>query len=226
MKSDFINNMTHEFKTPIATISVATDSILSEKVIGDREKVEYFAGMIKKENRRMNRQVEDILTIARLEKNEIDFRWEKVNLHEVITEVCDVIRVQVEQRGGKILSVLEAEFPVVRADRQHISNVVFNLLDNANKFSPSEPDITVKTEDLDSGFKFSVTDKGSGMTHQVLGKIFERFYRLSSGNVHNVKGFGLGLSYVKAVVEAHGGMVTAESEPGKGSTFLVTIPAE
>ena len=172
----------------------------------------------------MNRQVEDILTIARLEKNEIDFRWEKVNLHEVITEVCDVIRVQVEQRGGKILSVLEAEFPVVRADRQHISNVVFNLLDNANKFSPSEPDITVKTEGVASGIKFSVTDKGSGMTQQVQGKIFERFYRQSSGNVHNVKGFGLGLSYVKAVVEAHGGMVTVESEPGKGSTFGVTIP--
>jgi two-component system phosphate regulon sensor histidine kinase PhoR len=224
MKSDFINNMTHEFKTPIATISVATDSILSEKVIGDREKVEYFAGMIKKENRRMNRQVEDILTIARLEKNEIDFRWEKVNLHEVITEVCEVVRVQVEQRGGKIQSLLEAESPVVRADRQHISNVVFNLLDNANKFSPSEPDITVKTEGVASGIKFSVTDKGSGMTQQVQGKIFERFYRQSSGNVHNVKGFGLGLSYVKAVVEAHGGMVTVESEPGKGSTFGVTIP--
>jgi two-component system, OmpR family, phosphate regulon sensor histidine kinase PhoR len=224
MKADFINNMTHEFKTPIATISVASDSILDEKVIRNREKVAYFASMIKKENQRMNRQVEDILTIARLEKKELEFKWEMVNIHEIIAEVCDVIRVQVEQRNGYVSEDLKAGQPVLPADRQHISHMIFNLLDNANKYSPENPEIIVQTSDNDQGLLLSISDKGIGMTRQVLGRIFERFYRQPSGNVHNVKGFGLGLSYVKAVVEAHKGSVSVDSEPGKGSTFYLFLP--
>jgi two-component system, OmpR family, phosphate regulon sensor histidine kinase PhoR len=224
MKADFINNMTHEFKTPIATISVASDSILDEKVIRNREKVAYFVSMIKKENQRMNRQVEDILTIARLEKKELEFKWEMVNIHEIIAEVCDVIRVQVEQRNGVVSEDLKAGRPVILADRQHISHMIFNLLDNANKYSPENPEIMVQTSDNDQGLLLSISDKGIGMTRQVLGRIFERFYRQPSGNVHNVKGFGLGLSYVKAVVEAHKGSVSVDSEPGKGSTFYLFLP--
>ncbi len=224
MKADFINNMTHEFKTPIATISVASDSILNKKVIGDQEKVEYFAGMIKKENQRMNRQVEDILTIARLEKKEFGFRWEDVDIHEVITEVSDVIRVQVEQRNGRILAVFEATKTIIRADRRHISNVVFNLLDNANKYSPDQPDITIKTTNRNLEISVVVDDRGIGMTRQVQSRIFERFYRQPSGNIHNIKGFGLGLNYVKAVVEAHEGNITVHSEPGHGSTFELFFP--
>jgi two-component system, OmpR family, phosphate regulon sensor histidine kinase PhoR len=224
MKAEFINNMTHEFKTPIATISVATDSILNEKVISDRDKVEYFAAMIKKENQRMNQQVEDILTIARLEKKELDFKWEMVDIHELISEVCDVIRIQVEQRGGKILTVLDSRKPVIRADRQHLSNAVFNLLDNANKYSPVTPEITVRITGKDQGLLLTVADKGTGMSKQVQSKIFERFYRQPSGNVHNVKGFGLGLSYVKAIVEAHRGTISVHSELGKGSTFTLLLP--
>jgi two-component system, OmpR family, phosphate regulon sensor histidine kinase PhoR len=224
MKADFINNMTHEFKTPIATISVASDSILDEKVIGNREKVAYFAFMIKKENQRMNRQVEDILTIARLEKKEFEFKWERLNVHEIIAEVCDVIRVQVEQRNGRVTEELKAGRPVILADRHHISHMIFNLLDNANKYSPENPEIIVQTSDNNLGLELSISDKGTGMTRQVLGHIFERFYRQPSGNVHNVKGFGLGLSYVKAVVEAHKGRISVESEPGKGATFTVFLP--
>jgi two-component system, OmpR family, phosphate regulon sensor histidine kinase PhoR len=224
MKADFINNMTHEFKTPIATISVASDSILDEKVIKDRKKVEYFASMIKKENQRMNRQVEDILTIARLEKKELDFKWEMINIHEIITEVCDVIRVQVEQRNGIVVEELLAGQPVILADRQHISHMIFNLLDNANKYSPEKPEIIVQTSNNDRGLLLSISDKGIGMTRLVQSRIFERFYRQPSGNVHNVKGFGLGLSYVKAVAEAHKGTIAVESEPGAGSTFYLFLP--
>jgi two-component system phosphate regulon sensor histidine kinase PhoR len=193
-------------------------------VIGDKSKVEYFASMIKKENQRMNRQVEDILTIARLEKKELGFKWEVVNIHEVITEVSDVIRVQVEQRLGTLSEKLLANNPLVRSDRQHISHVIFNLLDNAIKYSPEKPEITIETGNTPDGCLIRVSDKGIGMNRQVQGRIFERFYRQPSGNVHNVKGFGLGLSYVKAVAEAHGGQITVESEVGKGSTFTVFLP--
>lgn len=224
MKADFINNMTHEFKTPIATISVASDSILDQKVIGDQSKVAYFASMIKKENQRMNRQVEDILTIARLEKKELGFKWELVNIHEVIAEVADVIRVQVEQRQGTLNELLSATNPLIRSDLQHISHVIFNLLDNALKYSPGNPEITIETGNTREECLIRVTDKGIGMNRQVQSRIFERFYRQQGGNVHNVKGFGLGLSYVKAIVEAHNGRITVESEVGKGSTFTVFLP--
>jgi len=224
MKADFINNMTHEFKTPIATISVAADSIMDQKVIGDREKVAYFSSMIKKENQRMNRQVEDILTIARLEKKELGFKWEMINIHEVISEVVDVIRLQVEQRLGTLEEKLLATTPQIRSDRQHISHVIFNLLDNAMKYSPEKPEITIETGNTPDEFLIIVRDNGIGMSRQVQGRIFERFYRQPSGNVHNVKGFGLGLSYVKAVVEAHSGRISVESEVGKGSTFMVFLP--
>ncbi len=224
IKSDFINNMTHEFKTPIATISVAADSIFNEKVLADPAKLRYFAGMIKKENNRMNRQVEDILTIARLDKKEFEFRWETVNLHDLVREGVEGIEIQVEKKGGSISAHLDATNPIIVADRTHLTNAIYNLLDNACKYSPQAPDITLSTRNTTSGIILSVADKGIGMTRQVQGKIFERFYRQSSGNVHNVKGFGLGLSYVKAVVEANGGTISVHSEPGKGSTFELSLP--
>ena len=224
MKSDFINNMTHEFKTPIATISVATDSIVNEKVLNDPGQIRYFAGMIKKENTRMNRQVEDILTIARLDKKEFDFHWEPENVHELIEDAVQSIILQVEKRGGIIETNLNAMNSVVTTDKTHFSNVIYNLLDNANKYSPGQPEITLKTVNKTNGVVISVEDKGIGMTRAVQGKIFERFYRQTSGNIHNVKGFGLGLSYAKAVVEANRGTISVQSEPGKGSKFDLFLP--
>ncbi len=224
MKSDFINNMTHEFKTPIATISVATDSINNEKVIQNPEKVRYFTGMIKKENTRMNRQVEDILTIARLDKKEFDFSWETVNIHELIEDAIQSIILQIEKRDGKIEAHLDAKNPMVITDKNHCTNIIYNLLDNANKYSAEVPEIKITTENKSKGVIISVEDKGIGMNKSVQSKIFERFYRQTSGNIHNVKGFGLGLSYVKAVVEANHGTITVQSEPGKGSRFDLFIP--
>ncbi len=224
MKSDFINNMTHEFKTPIATISVATDSINNEKVIQNPEKIKYFTGMIKKENTRMNRQVEDILTIARLDKKEFEFSWEAVNIHELIQDAIQGIVLQIEKRAGIIDTKLNAKNPVVTTDKIHCTNIIYNLLDNANKYSPDAPEIRITTESKTKGVLISVEDKGIGMSKLVQSKIYERFYRQTTGNIHNVKGFGLGLSYVKAVVEANQGTISVHSEPGKGSRFDVFIP--
>ncbi len=224
MKSDFINNMTHEFKTPIATISVATDSITNAKVLGDPERIRYFAGMIKKENTRMNRQVEDILTIARLDRKDFEFHWEPIDAHELIKDAVQGITLQIEKRGGLIDLDLKAANSVITTDKIHCTNVVYNLIDNANKYSPDAPQIKIVTKNLPKGILISVSDKGIGMNKAVQAKIFERFYRQTSGNVHNVKGFGLGLSYVKAVIEANYGTISVSSEPGKGSKFDVFLP--
>ncbi|WP_430971794.1 sensor histidine kinase [Sunxiuqinia rutila] len=224
MKSDFINNMTHEFKTPIATISVAADSIKNEKVIRQPDKINYFIDMIKKENFRMNRQVEDILTIARLDKKEFDFKWEPINLHHLIEDAIESIILQVEKRGGKIETELQAVNPTVTTDRTHCANIIYNLLDNANKYSEDSPQIKLETHNNSKGVIIRVSDKGIGMSKSVQGRIFERFYRQTSGNIHNVKGFGLGLSYVKAIVEANQGTISVHSELGKGSQFEVFLP--
>ncbi|QGY44993.1 GHKL domain-containing protein [Maribellus comscasis] len=224
MKSDFINNMTHEFKTPIATISVATDSITNNKVIQNPEKIKYFTGMIKKENTRMNRQVEDILTIARLDKKEFEFLWEPVDVHDLIQDAVQGIILQIEKREGKIETHFNAKNPVVTTDKMHCTNIIYNLLDNANKYSAELPDIKITTASKPKGVLISVEDKGIGMSKSVQSKIFERFYRQTSGNIHNVKGFGLGLSYVKAVVEANQGAITVHSEAGKGSRFDLFVP--
>jgi two-component system phosphate regulon sensor histidine kinase PhoR len=224
MKTDFINNMTHEFKTPIATISLAADSIINEKVIREPERIGYYVDMIKKENTRMNRQVEDILTIARLDKRDFEFKWEAVDLHRLIEDVSESIRLQVDKRGGKLIMKLEAMNPIVTTDRAHCSNLIYNLLDNANKYSPDNPQLEIATRNTDKGVLVSVSDRGIGMSKAVQTKIFERFYRQTSGNIHNVKGFGLGLSYVRAIVEANKGSIQVRSEPGKGSCFEVFLP--
>ena len=224
MKSDFINNMTHEFKTPIATISVAADSIVNQKIIDNPERIRYYIEMIKKENIRMNQQVEDILTIARLDKKDFEFKWEAVNLHEVIEDAIQSIVLQVEKKGGSITSELMAVNPVATSDASHFANMVYNLLDNANKYSSGAPEIKISTRNTVKGVLIVVEDKGIGMTRTVQSHIFERFYRQTSGNIHNVKGFGLGLSYVKAVLEANRGSISVHSELGKGSRFEVFIP--
>ncbi len=224
MQADFINNMTHEFKTPLATISLAADTIANSRVISDQDKVRHFVGMIKKENSRMNSQVETILQIATLDKHEMDFRFSETDLHDVIIKAIDTIEIQVTERGGMINRHLEAGNSIITGDAEHLRNLVHNLLDNANKYSERAPEITITTGSNESGIILSVQDKGIGMSKTVQNRVFERFYRESSGNIHNVKGFGLGLNYVKAITDAHGGTVTVESEQGAGSIFRVFLP--
>ena len=224
IKSDFINNMTHEFKTPIATISLAADTITNPKIINNEASIRHFIGMIKKENSRMNKKVETILQIASLDKKEIEFRFENVSMHTIIEHAVETIDIQVQQRNGRIAIYNEAADPVVFGDSEHLSSLVNNLLDNALKYSPDSPEITIRTKNADGGIIVSVEDKGIGMSKSVQSKIFERFYRQSSGNVHDVKGFGLGLNYARAIIEAHKGNISVFSEPGKGSRFDVFLP--
>ncbi len=225
MKSDFINNMTHEFKTPIATISLAADTISNPKVINDETKVLQFVGMIKKENSRMNKKVETILQIASLDKKEIQFKFENISMHTIIEHVLETMDIQIQQKKGNVIKTYNSQDPVIYGDQEHLSNLVNNLLDNAVKYSPEKPEITIRTWNVDHGFVFSVEDKGIGMTKAVQSKIFERFYRQTSGNVHDVKGFGLGLNYARAIIDAHKGTIHVLSEPGKGSKFEVYLPS-
>ncbi len=224
MKSDFINNMTHEFKTPIATISLAADTISNPKIINDEGRVKHFISMIKKENTRMNKQVENILQISSLDRSEMEFNYSETDMHSIIKRSIETIEIQVEGRNGNIFFYPEAADPVVYGDREHLTNLIHNLLDNANKYSVNEPEITLTTFNKNGYFVVSVADKGMGMTRAVQSKIFDRFYRQTSGNIHNIKGFGLGLSYVKEIVDAHNGDIKVFSESGKGTTFEVYLP--
>ncbi len=224
IKSDFINNMTHEFKTPIATISLAVDSIKDHRVQSDKVKFDYFTKIIREENKRMNAQVENVLQMALIEKGEFIIKREEINIHTIIQNAVEFISIQVENKEGKIISLLNATFPILFGDSIHLSNVIFNLLDNANKYSPFKPEILIETKNLKNGLTVRVSDKGLGMSKDTQKNIFEKFYRVPTGNIHDIKGFGLGLSYVKAVIEQHKGWINVESDPGKGSTFEFFLP--
>ncbi len=224
MKSDFINNMTHEFKTPIATISLATDSITNPMISGNPEKVQRFANIIKQENRRMNKQVEKVLQMALLDKQDFQLKITRVDVHEVIKQAVNNVNLRVEKKGGKASANLNAANYFIEADLTHFSNVINNLLDNAYKYSPESPEIVVTTENVTSGVRINVRDNGIGMDKDALKHIFDKFYRVHTGNLHDVKGFGLGLSYVKAIVTAHKGQVHVASELGEGSEFTLIFP--
>jgi len=225
MKTDFINNMTHEFKTPIATISLAADSIRSPMILGNPDKIKRFVDIIRQENRRMNSQVERVLQMALIDKKDFELSLSDLNLHEVIEQAVGNFSLQVERREGSLRTDLQATNPVIEGDSTHIASVIHNLLDNANKYSPEKPDITISTRTVPMGVEITVTDKGMGISKEVRKHIFDKFYREHTGNVHDVKGFGLGLSYVKAIMTAHKGLVDVHSEPGKGSSFVLTFPA-
>ncbi len=224
MKNDFINNMTHEFKTPISTVSLACEVLNDTSVPKNEEFIHSYINIISEENKRLGVLAEKILQTAILEKGQLNLRKEMINLHDIIRDVAHKIAIQVEIRDGSINEVLDAPNAVIFADKVHITNVINNLLDNANKYSPRKPMITVVTRNLDDGVQVSITDNGIGINKANLRKVFEKLYRVPTGDVHNVKGFGLGLSYVKFIVEKHGGHVSVESEPGKGSTFRIWLP--
>ncbi|MEY4905031.1 MAG: hypothetical protein RLZZ292_2846 [Bacteroidota bacterium] len=226
IKNDFINNMTHEFKTPIATISLATDSIANPIVYNNPDKLKRFANIIRQENKRMNDQVEKVLQMAILDREEMRLNKNSVNLHDVITQAVSNFSLQVEKREGTLNAELNAENPIIEGDLTHISSMIQNLMDNANKYSPEKPEITVSTRNISGGVEVTVTDKGMGMSKEARKHIFDKFYRVHTGNLHDVKGFGLGLSYVKAMMTAHKGTVDVKSELGKGSNFILYFPAK
>ena len=224
IKTDFINNMTHEFKTPIATINLALDAIKNPKVMHDPAKVEHYHQMIRDENKRMHAQVENVLRISRLEKNELDLKKERLDLNELIEEAITHVELIIEDRQGYIKTHFGALESFILANRTHFTNVIVNILDNAIKYSPADPKIDIYTENVKNYIVMKIRDQGSGMTRPVQKKVFEKFYREHTGDIHNVKGHGLGLAYVKRILDDHHGKISLESEKGKGSTFIIKLP--
>ena len=224
IKSDFINNMTHEFKTPLATISLAVDALKNQKVINDPEKMNYFTGIIKEENKRMNRQVETILQAALLDKQLVQLNLVKSHAHDLINSALNNINLQVDEIHGRLEVNLKATKDVILADEVHFTNLISNLLDNAVKYSKDDLRIIISTQNEGNRFKVKIDDNGIGMSKETATRIFEKFYRAHTGNLHNVKGFGLGLNYVKTMVDAHRGSIKVESMLGKGSSFLLSFP--
>ncbi|MFV8466559.1 sensor histidine kinase [Flavobacterium sp. LB1P62] len=224
IKTDFINNMTHEFKTPIATINLALDAIKNPKIIDDKEKVFRYLQMIRDENKRMHAQVENVLRISKLEKKELDINKDSNNIHEVINDAIEHVNLILEDRQGTVTSHFDASRTTVLINDVHFTNVLVNILENAIKYSPNVPEIDVFTENVKDMVIIKVKDNGLGMSKVAQKRIFEKFYREHTGDIHNVKGHGLGLAYVKRIVEDHNGQVYVESEKGKGSTFIIKLP--
>ena len=224
IKSDFINNMTHEFKTPLATISLAVDALKNEKVINDKSKMDYFSGIIKEENKRMNKQVETILQAALLDRQHIQLNLKSLHANDLINAAVNNIKLPVEEKNGKLEIELNAGNDLILADEVHFTNLINNLLDNAVKYSKENLVVKLCTQNVSNNFRIKIEDNGIGMNKETLHRIFEKFYRAHTGNIHNVKGFGLGLSYVKTIVTAHHGKIKAESTLGKGSSFIIDIP--
>ena len=224
MKSDFFNNMTHEFKTPVSTISLACEALMDKDIKKSDELHKNYIRIISEENRRLGRMSEMILQSAAMEKGEVVLRKEENDIHGILDEVIKNIGIQVEIKDGRIVKDYRAEDPVANVDKMHITNVINNLLDNANKYSPVRPLIKVSTRDSDHGIAVVIEDNGIGISKANQKKIFDKLYRVPAGNIHNFKGFGLGLSYVKTIVEKHGGNIKLESEPDKGTKFEIFLP--
>ena len=224
IKNDFINNMTHEFKTPLATISLAVDALRNEKVVHDREKSEYFTGIIKEENRRMNKQVETILQASLLDRQEQQLNLRSLHAHVVIQEAMENFHLQLEGKGGRAELQLNAKNDLLLADEVHFMNIITNLIDNAVKYSKENPFIRISTHSTPKNLVIRIEDNGIGMSKETQRRIFEKFYRAHTGNLHNVKGFGLGLSYVKTIVEAQRGRIKVDSVVGKGTSFTLEFP--
>ena len=224
MKSDFINNMTHEFKTPIATINLALDAIKNPKIFQHADKVKNYLSMIKEENKRMNAQVENVLRISQLQKKQLIISKDRLKLHDLILDAITHVELIVEDRKGYIKTHFKASKSSILANSTYLTNVIVNVLDNAVKYSDNSPKIDITTENAGNNILMLVKDQGIGMSKAVQKRIFEEFYREHTGDVHNVKGHGLGLSNVKRIVENHQGTVTVESEKGKGSTFIIKLP--
>ncbi|MFL9836856.1 HAMP domain-containing sensor histidine kinase [Flavobacterium sp. ST-75] len=224
IKTDFINNMTHEFKTPIATINLALDAIKNPKILGDTEKVQRYLQMIREENKRMHSQVENVLQISKLDRKELDLTKDQADIHDIIEDAIEHVHLIIEAREGQLTRHFHATRTTVLLNDVHFTNVIVNILDNAIKYSEGEPEIDVYTENVKDFVLIKITDKGLGMSKTTQKRIFEKFYREHTGDLHNVKGHGLGLAYVKRIIDDHNCHIYVESEKGKGSTFIIKMP--
>nr|WP_121269695.1 HAMP domain-containing sensor histidine kinase [Pedobacter schmidteae] len=224
MKTDFINNMTHEFKTPVATIMIASEALKDPEVVEDKGRISRLAGIIYDENVRLGNHIERVLSIARLEKKELKLEHSEVNIHDLIAAVVDSMSLQLQKKNAKLHLNLKAAQPVIYGDELHLSNVFYNLIDNANKYSAEDPDISIHTRSTDKALIIEIADKGIGMTKEHSKRIFDQFYRVPTGNRHDVKGFGLGLNYVQDIVEQMNGTIKVQSEKDKGTTFEISLP--
>jgi signal transduction histidine kinase len=225
LKTDFINNMTHEFKTPVATISLASQMLKNDKVLNNKEKILNYSTIIEEENKRLSGHIENVLQVARLDRGEFKLKENDVNLNKLIEEITDSLELRIQNENGELVKHLLAQQPVVKADAFHLTNALYNIFDNAIKYKKeTHLKITVTTLNNAKGVTVIIEDEGIGISRENQKKIFEKFYRVPTGNIHNVKGFGLGLSYVKVIITAHGGEIKVESEQGKGSRFEIFIP--
>jgi two-component system phosphate regulon sensor histidine kinase PhoR len=224
LKNDFVSNMTHEFKTPISTISLACEAMNDADMMSDNvESVKPYVKMIQDENKRLSLLVEQILQSAVLDRGELTLKKEKVLVNEILHEVALHARLRIKSMGGILLLDIPSNLIEIEADKMHFTNLITNLVDNGIKYSEGAPDILIQMKKVDDQFVLSVSDKGIGMKKEHLSKIFDKLYRIPTGNLHNVKGFGLGLSYVKAIAELHNWNITVQSEVGKGTTFNLKI---
>lgn len=224
VKTDFINNMTHELKTPISTIGLSSEMLLRTDFSNDPDKLKRYAGIIFKENKRLENQVERVLNVAKLDKEELALKKETIDVHELLEEAKDNFEFNQFEQGGKIQLNAQALHHEILADPVHITNVIYNLLDNAVKYCDKKPDITVSTRNEKKGLVIEFSDNGIGIKREDIKMIFDKFYRVPTGNVHNVKGFGLGLYYVKLIIDAHGGKIDVKSKIGEGTTFTIWMP--
>jgi two-component system phosphate regulon sensor histidine kinase PhoR len=224
IKSDFVNNMTHELKTPISTISLASQMLKDKSISTDKKNIEHIAGVIEEETKRLSHQVEKVLQMAIFDKGKLKLKKKETDIHEILANVINNFSIRLQNKNGKLVYDFDAEDPFVPVDEVHITNLFSNLVDNAIKYCQETPLIYIHTANKEKGIEIMIRDNGIGMSREHLKKIFDQFYRVPTGNIHNTKGFGLGLSYVKKVVDAHNGKIKVESQPGKGTTFIVFLP--
>ncbi len=224
IKTDFINNMTHELKTPIATIALSSEMLLRNDFSNDEEKLKRYAGIIHKENKRLETQVERVLNVAKLDKEHLVLSKEIMDIHELLVEAQENVNFNQSEQGVNVELNLNAESGEIIADPVHITNVIYNLLDNAVKYCEVTPEIKITTKTDKKGISIEFIDNGIGMKREELNMIFDKFYRIPTGNLHNVKGFGLGLYYVKLIIQEHGGTIDVKSQIGKGTTFTIWLP--
>lgn len=224
MKTDFINNMTHEFKTPVATIMIASESLKDPEIIADAKRIDRLANVIYDENVRLGNHIERVLSIAKIDKGELRMDRQELNMNDLVTAVVDSMDLQLKKRQAKVDLQMNADKPSLYGDEFHLSNVIFNLIDNAIKYSKEHLEISIKTWNSGNNIHIAVADKGIGMNRDQLSKIFDQFYRVSTGNLHDVKGFGLGLSYVQDIIKRMKGTIKVRSEKNKGTEFEIILP--